>query len=74
MFPNYSWIFLITVILISVFIDLGISLRNSKKLSIKSAMLLSILWVALAMSVIDKLHDKFSITARQIAHSNSKIC
>ena len=51
MFPNYSWIFLITVILVSVFVDLGISLRNSKKLSIKSAMLLSILWVALAMSV-----------------------
>ena len=51
MFPNYSWIFLIAVVLVSVFVDLGISLRNSKKLSIKSAMLLSILWVSLALSI-----------------------
>jgi tellurite resistance protein TerC len=51
MFPNYSWIFLIIVVFIAVFVDLGVSLRNSKKISVKSAIHLSILWIALAVSV-----------------------
>ena len=50
MFPTESWIFLIVIILISVFIDLGISLRNSKNMSLKSAIFLSAIWIALAIS------------------------
>ena len=51
MFPNYYWILLISILVLSVFIDLGTSLRNSKKLSITSALLLSVLWVLLAITI-----------------------
>jgi tellurite resistance protein TerC len=51
MFPNYYWILLISILVISVFIDLGISSRNSKKLSMSSALLLSLLWVILAIAM-----------------------
>ena len=50
MFSTQSWIFLITIVLTSVFIDLGISLRNSKSMSFKSAVFLSATWIALATS------------------------
>lgn len=49
MFSNYSWIFLVVFVLIAVFFDIGISLRNSKRLNVKNAMFLSILWIALAI-------------------------
>jgi tellurite resistance protein TerC len=48
MFPNYYWILLIVILITSVFIDLGVSSRNSKTLSVSSALLLSLLWVLLA--------------------------
>lgn len=51
MFPNYYWILLISILIFAVFVDLGISLRSSKKLSITSALLLSLLWVLLAIVI-----------------------
>ena len=51
MFPNYYWILLISILIFTVFVDLGISLRSSKKLSITSALLLSLLWVLLAIVI-----------------------
>lgn len=50
MFSTQSWISLIVIILIAIFIDLGISLRNSKNMSLKSAAVLSATWIALAIS------------------------
>ncbi len=50
MFSTQSWIFLIIIVLISVFIDLGISLRNLKNMSLRSAVFLSAIWIALAIS------------------------
>ncbi len=51
MFPNYYWILLISILVLSIFIDLGVSLRNSKKLSIANALSLSLLWMMLAVVI-----------------------
>lgn len=51
MFPNYYWGLLISILIFSIFIDLGISFRSSKKLSITSALLLSLLWILLAVVI-----------------------
>ena len=48
MFPIYFWILLIVILIIAVFIDLGVALRSSSKMGIRSSLLLSSLWIFLA--------------------------
>ena len=51
MFPLYYWIALFLILLLAIFIDLGVAFRNAKKLSFKSSIILSSLWVFLASLV-----------------------
>ncbi|MFQ3307105.1 MAG: tellurite resistance protein TerC [Candidatus Midichloriaceae bacterium] len=51
MFPTYFWILLILMLCFAVFIDLGISFRSNSTLSVKSAVLMSALWLFLAFIV-----------------------